>query len=149
MDCCEGNQLSPSQTQCNLHLLFHIISIMFRSSTVQQTLINYHPPSHSSLYTPISFPYFMDHPCETSINVDWFNLVHCFGSVWCSGQKRQHVVLSCAPKPAQSGLLLHLPSFIQGLSSIGLGGSCYSTFYNTQIKQWDTIVHTFITLGQI
>lgn len=93
MDFCEGNQLSPSQTQHNLHLLFHIICIMLRSSTVQQTLISYHPPSHSSLYTPISFPYFIDRPCETSINVHWFNLVHGFGSVCYGVQGRRGSML--------------------------------------------------------
>lgn len=108
---------------------------MLRSSTIQQILINQQPPSHPLLYMPISFPYFMDHPHQMSINVHRLHLVHGLGSICYgghSGQERRHVVLSCwALKPAQLGLPLHLPSSLRGLSSVGLGSSCYSAFYNT------------------
>lgn len=71
-----------------------------------------------------------------SIDVHWFNLVHGFGSVCYGGQGRRGSMLYWVVLQSQLslGYLLHLPSFIQGLSSIGLGDSCYSTFYNTQIK---------------
>lgn len=90
----------------------------------------------------------MDHPHQMSVNVHWLNLVYGLGSIYYnghSGQEMQHVVLSCwAPKPAELELRLHFPSFLQELSSVGLGGSRYSAFCNIQLKWWDTTVQAYI-----